>query len=111
MQYAIFDFISTTTLHTGITKLVARRRKVEVMLIASGSVVKNPLPTQEPQEIQRHSSISGSGGSPGEGNGNPLQYSCQDKPRDRGAWWATVHGIGKSWTHLSDFPFFPFFQS
>ena len=41
-------------------------------------------------------SISGSGGSPGEGNANPLQYSCQDKPRDRGARWATVHGIAKS---------------
>ena len=36
--------------------------------------------------------IPGSGRSPGEGNGNPLQYSCQENPRDRRAWWATVHG-------------------
>ena len=40
---------------------------------------------------------------PGEGNGNPLQYSCLENPMDRGAWWATVHGIAKSQTRLSDF--------
>ena len=39
-----------------------------------------------------------------EGNGNPLQCSCLENPRDRmGAWWATVHGVTKSWTLLSDF--------
>jgi len=48
------------------------------------------------------SSIPGSGRSPGEGNGNPLQYSCLEYPMDRGAWWATVHGVAKSWTRLSD---------
>ena len=45
-------------------------------------------------------SISGSGISPGEGNGNPLQYSCLENPVDRGAWWATVHGVTNSWTRL-----------
>ena len=34
--------------------------------------------------------------SPGEGNGNPLQYSCLENPMDRGAWWATVHGVAKT---------------
>ena len=48
-------------------------------------------------------SIPGSGRSPGEGNGNPLQYSCLENPMDGGAWWATVHGITKSRTRLSDF--------
>ena len=48
-------------------------------------------------------SISGSGRSPGEGNGNPVQYSCLENPTDGGAWWATVHGAAKSWTLLSDF--------
>ena len=38
----------------------------------------------------------------GEGNGNPLQYSCLENPMDRGAWWAPVHGVTKSWTRLSD---------
>ena len=43
------------------------------------------------------------GKSPGEGNGNPLQYSCLENPMDGGAWWAIVHGVAKSWTLLSDF--------
>ena len=48
-------------------------------------------------------SIPGLGWSPGEGNGNPLQYSCLENPMDRGAWWATVHGVAKTRTRLSDF--------
>ena len=48
-------------------------------------------------------SIPGLGRSPGEGNGNPLQYSCLENPMDGGAWWATVHGVAKSQTWLSDF--------
>ena len=42
---------------------------------------------------------------PREGNGNPLHYSCLENPMDRGAWWAAVHGVTKSWTRLSDFTF------
>ena len=42
-------------------------------------------------------SIPGSGRSLGEGNGNPLQYSCWDNPMDRGAWRATAHGVTKEW--------------
>ena len=37
----------------------------------------------------------------GEGNGNPLQYSYLESPRDRGAWWATVHRVAKNWTRVS----------
>ena len=48
-------------------------------------------------------SIPGSGRSPGEGNGNPLQYSCLENPMEGGAWWAVVHGVSKSRTRLSDF--------
>ena len=44
--------------------------------------------------------IPGSGRSPGEGHGNPLQYSCLENPKDRGAWWAAVHGVTKSRTRL-----------
>ena len=43
-------------------------------------------------------SIPGLGKSPGEGNGNPLQYSCLENSMDRGAWWATVCGVAKSQT-------------
>ena len=49
--------------------------------------------------------IPGSGRSPGEGKGNPLQYSCLENPMNGEAWWATVHGVAKSWTRLSDSPF------
>ena len=45
-------------------------------------------------------SVPGSGRSPGEGNGNPLQYPCLENPMDRGAWPATVHRVTKSWTQL-----------
>ena len=46
--------------------------------------------------------IPGSGRSPGEENGNPLQYSCLENPRDRGDWWAAVHGVAKSRTQLNN---------
>ena len=62
-----------------------------------GSVVKN-LPVNAGDV----GSIPGSGGSAGEGNGNPVQFSCLENPMDRGAWWATVHGVAKSQTPLSD---------
>ena len=62
-----------------------------------GSVVKNP-----PDNAGDADLIPGSERSPGEGNGNPLQYSCLGNPMDRGAWWATVHELQKSWTRLSD---------
>ena len=48
--------------------------------------------------------IPESGRSPGEGNGNPLQYSCLENPMEGGAWWATAHGVAKSRTRLSGFP-------
>ena len=50
-------------------------------------------------------SIPGSGRSPGEENGNPLQYFCLENPMDGGAWWTTLHGVVKSRTQLSDFTF------
>ena len=49
--------------------------------------------------------IPRSGRSPGEGNGNPLQYSCLENSMDGGAWWTTVHGVAKSRTRLIDFTF------
>ena len=64
-----------------------------------GSEVKN-LPT-DAGGTGDAGLISGSGRSPGEGNGSPLQYSCPENPMDIGAWWAAVHGVPKSWTQLS----------
>ena len=59
-------------------------------------VVKNPLANAG--EVRDVGSIPGLGRSPGGGLSNPLQYSCLKNPMDRGAWWATVHGVTKSWT-------------
>ena len=57
------------------------------------------------QETLGLSSIPGSERSPGEGNGNPLQYSCLENSMDKGVWWVTVQGVTKSQTQLSDFHF------
>ena len=62
-----------------------------------GSVVKNL-----PANAGDVNSVPGLGRSSGEGNGNPLQYSCLENPMDRGAWWATVHGVPKSQTWVSN---------
>ena len=51
-------------------------------------------------DIRDASSIPGLGRSPGEGDGNPLQYSCLENSIDRGAWWATVYGVAKILTEL-----------
>ena len=53
-------------------------------------------------DIRDTGSDPGSGRPPGEGNGNSLQYPCQENPMDRGAWRATVHGVPKSWPQQSD---------
>ena len=70
------------------------------MDFSAGSVVKNP--PANAGDAKDMSSIPGLGRSPGEGNGNPLQYSFLENPMDRGAWWAMVHGVAKSRTRLSD---------
>ena len=65
-----------------------------------GSEVKAPACNAEDLGLTPES-----GRSPGEGNGNPLQYSCLENPMDGGAWWDTVHRVTKSQTQLSDFTF------
>ena len=64
-----------------------------------------------PANAEDVGSIPGSGRYPGEGNGNPLQYSWPENPMDRGAWRYTLHGAAKSQTRLSDFTFFLFHVS
>ena len=61
-------------------------------------MVKNP--PGDAGDPRDEGSTPESGRSPGEGNGNPLQYSCLENPKDRGAWQATVHGVTKSWIQL-----------
>ena len=62
-------------------------------------MVKNP--PANAGDARDLGSVPGLGRSPGEGNGNPLQYSCLENPMDRGAWWG-VHGAAKSQTRLSN---------
>ena len=64
----------------------------------SGSGIKNP--PANAGDLGDPGSTPGSGRSPGEGNGNPLQYSCLENSMGRGAWWAIVHGVAKSQTRL-----------
>ena len=64
-----------------------------------GSVVKNP-PANVGDAGDEHW-IHGLGRSPGVGNGNLVLHSCLENPMDRGAWWATAHGVTKSWTQLT----------
>ena len=63
-----------------------------IVSFPGGSVVKDPPANEEDAGL-----ILGSGRSPGEGNGNPLQYSCLENSMDRGAWHVTVHEAAKSW--------------
>ena len=80
--------------------------------LASGGEAFNPgdLPggsdgKESAYNVGDPGAIPGSGRSPTEGNGNPLKYSCLENPMDRGTWWATIRGVAKSWTRLSDFIF------
>ena len=70
------------------------------MSFPGGSVVKNP--PANAGDSGDMGLIPGLGRSPGGGNDNPFQYSYLEKPMDRGAWWAIVHGVIKIWTRLSD---------
>ena len=85
--FVIFFFLESVFLNIPQPSLVAQRIKC--------------LPAMQ----ETLGSIPGLGRSPGEGNGNPFQYSCLENPMDRGAWWATVHGVTKNQTRVNDFTF------
>ena len=83
-RYTVAAVIGTTTLKNNLTL----SSKVEGF--PGGSVAKNL-----PANVGDTGSTPGSGRSLGEGNDNPLWYSCPGNPMNRGAWWATVHGVAK----------------
>ena len=74
-------------------------RWILYQLSHNGSPVVNNPPANA-GDVRDVGSIPGSGGSPGEDHGNPLQYSCLENPMDRGVWWATVCGVTKNRTRL-----------
>ena len=84
MVYQSYNFHVFENIYVNFVSLVAQR-------------LKHLPPMRETPD-----SIPGLGRSPGEGNGNPLQYSCLENPMDRGAWWAIIHGVAKSQIQLSD---------
>ena len=79
------------------TRLKRLSSSSSIYAFPHGSVVKNLPATAGGIGL-----IPGSGRPPREGNGNPLQYSCLENPKHRGAWWTTVHGVVKSRTRLND---------
>ena len=68
-------------------------------LCPTSTLTSSPPTHPRITQLQPHRPLQ----SPGEENGNPLQYSCLENPMDRGAWWGTVHGVAKSWIRLSNF--------
>ena len=78
--------------------LPCRGRRIDYVAFQVVLVVKNP--PANAGNLRDMGLIPRSGSSRGGGNGNPLQYSCLENLVDRGAWWATVHGVAKSWTRL-----------
>ena len=81
---------------TGTRKMKDASNRFDLSSQACGSVVKTP-----PANAGDVGWIPRLGRSPGEGNGNPLQYSCLENPRDGGAWWAAIYRVAQSWTRLN----------
>ena len=69
------------------------------------------LPAMQETWVVSLNRIPGSGRSLGKGNGKPLQYSCLENPMDKGAWWATVHGVAKEEDMTEKLTLFIFFLS
>ena len=67
--------------------------------VFQGSLVVKNLPANA-GDLRDEGSIPGSGRFPGGGHGNPIQYSCLEKPMGRIVWWALVHRVAKRWTEL-----------
>ena len=82
----------------GMTSPIQRRSFCKLWVFPGGSDGK-----ESAYSVGDPGSIPGSGRSPGEGNGNPLQYSCLENPMNRGTWQATVHRVAKSQTWLNNF--------
>ena len=76
---------------------IEKQKKLNLLVISGQKKKKNP-----PANARDVSSTPGLGRTPGEGNGNPLQYACLENPMDRKASWATVHRVAKSQTQLSN---------
>ena len=98
-------YMSKSTLFTLDCSLVLGQQHDICLSVLKGGLLRWRNDKESACQCRRHgdaSSIPGSGRFPIGGNGNLLQYSCLSIPIDRGAWWATVHGVTESWTQLSN---------
>ena len=75
---------------------INEKKKRKTLVIYWKKKLKKCMYNMVSGDTRESNLIAGSGRFPGEGNGNPLQYSCLENPMDKGAWWATVHGVTKS---------------
>ena len=98
LQFQYYDFLPAKNTSYVLSKtLFLFHSTTPVEDFPGGAVAKNlPANAGDAGDL-----IPGSGRSPGEGNGNPLQFSCLENSMHRGAWWATVHGVEKGRTRLS----------
>ena len=86
-----------------LASVIKQEKELKVIQIGKRKEIKLSFSDKEPAcNTGDQGSIPGSESFPGKGTGYPLQYSCLGSPMDRGAWWATVHGVAKSQTRLSD---------
>ena len=106
------DSFSATVFKCTFPQLTHREEKDKILLLLDTTTIDRGLPwwlscqsAYTAGDLGLIPWIPDSGRSLGEGNGNPLQYSCLENSLDRGAWWATAYGIPTSWTQLSDFTF------
>ena len=72
----------------------------QVELVVKKKKKNKQKPPADAGDVRNAGSVPGVSRSPGEGNSNPLQYSCLGNSMDRGAWWATVHRVAESWAQL-----------
>ena len=87
------------SMHVHVCVYIYTQTHIYIYGFPCGSVIKNPPANAGDTGVE--GLIPGSERSPGEGNGNPVQYSYLENPVDRGPWWATVHGVAKRQTQLS----------
>ena len=85
-----------TVVHVVSGTLLSHEKEGNSVICNNTALVLKNLPASA-GDVKDVGSIPGSGRSPGGGQGSPLHYSCLENPMDRGAWWATVHAVAKSW--------------
>ena len=94
--------VNPRLIHVNVRQKPLQYCKVISLQLITINEKKKKNPSANAGDRSYAGSISGSGRSPGEGNGNPLHYSCLEKSMGRGTWWAVVRGVTKSQTWLSN---------